>query len=81
MKKRSNPAMPPTAFSITRQFTGPPFSVTLESAELRRHLMEEMSQPAGQKAGRAKPRNFTAKQPALATKRVPAKRRNRQPKK
>ena len=50
MKKRPNPALTPTAFSIASQFTGPPFSVTLESAELRRHLLEEMTRPAAKKS-------------------------------
>ena len=84
MKKRSSPAITPTAFSIARQFTGPPFSVTLESAELRRHLMEEMLQPAGLpaggEAGQARARNLAAKPPARAGK-APAKRRKKKPKK
>ncbi len=54
MKKRPNPASSPSAFSIIRQFSGPPFSVTLESADLRRHLMEEILEPgpAGQAPGK-----------------------------
>ena len=53
MKKRPTPAPgSPTAFSIASQFTGPPFYVTLESAELRRHLLDEIAHPAGQKGGK-----------------------------
>ena len=80
MKKRSSTAITPTAFSITRQFSGPPFSAALESAELRRHLMEKMLQPASRKIGKARARNLTAKQPGMASKAL-AKRRNKKPKK
>jgi len=62
MKKRPNPALTPTAFSIASQFTGPPFSVTLESAELRRQLLEEMAEPVVKKAPRT-----AAKRPARKT--------------
>jgi hypothetical protein len=61
MKKRPTPATPPTAFSIARQLTGPPFSVTLENAELRRHLMQEMLPPAAP-AGKTPPKR-RSKQP------------------
>jgi hypothetical protein len=53
MKKRPGPAINPTAFSNAGQFTSPPFSVALESAELRRRLLEEMLHPAGAKTGKA----------------------------
>ena len=76
MKKRPSTVITPAAFSIARQFTGPPFSVTLESAELRRHLLEEMVQPAGRKVDKARAGHSTPAQPALAGK-APAKRRNK----
>ena len=66
MKKLPGPAIPPTAFSIASQFTGPPFSVTLESAELRRHLMEEISPPAGTRKAPGKRREKKAKRTGAA---------------
>lgn len=80
MKKRPSTVIPPTAFSIASQFTGPPFSVTLESADLRRHLLEEMVQPASGKTAKTRARNSTPAQPALAGK-APAKHLNQKPKK
>lgn len=53
MKKRARPAINPTAFSHAGQFTSPPFSVALESAELRRRMLEEMLNPADGKPGKA----------------------------
>ena len=53
MKKRPSPGLNPTAFSSAGQFTSPPFSVALESAKLRRRLLEKMMHPAGAKAGEA----------------------------
>jgi len=53
MKKRISPVLAPTAFSIASQFTGPPFSVMLESAALHRHLIEEMVHPGTEKLGKA----------------------------
>ncbi|MBL9214253.1 MAG: hypothetical protein JNG83_02135 [Opitutaceae bacterium] len=44
-KRPRQPEVTPPAFSIARQFTGPPFSHTLASAELRRKLMLEMELP------------------------------------
>ena len=61
MKKRPNPASSPSAFSIARQFTGPPFSVTLESADLRRNLMEEILEPGPAGPAPAKRRSKKAK--------------------
>jgi len=73
MKKRLSPVVTPTAFSIAGQFTGPPFSVMLESAELHRHLMEEIAHPGAEKPGKTKARRKTA--------RAPAKRPNKRAKK
>ena len=61
MKKRPNPASSPSAFSIARQFSGPPFFVTLENADLRRHLMEEILEPGPTGQAPAKRPNKKAK--------------------
>ncbi len=53
MKKRSVAAITPTAFANAGQFTSPPFSVALESAELRRRLLEQKMPAAGGKAPKA----------------------------
>ena len=53
MKKRPGPAINPTAFSSAGQFTSPPFSVAIESAELRRRMLEEKLHPADAKTGKA----------------------------
>lgn len=62
MKKHPRPAINPTAFSSAGQYTSPPFSVALESAELRRHLLEEMLHTAGEKTrkppGKERPRKL-----------------------
>ncbi len=59
MKKRSVAAISPTAFSSSSQFTSPPFSVAIESAGLRRRMLEEMLRPPG-----GKPRKPPAKRPS-----------------
>ena len=53
MKKHPGPVISPTAFSNAGQYTSPPFSVAIESAELRRRLLEEAMHPAGTKTGKA----------------------------
>ncbi len=80
MKKRPGPALNSPAFSIASQFTGPPFSVMLESAELRRHLMEEIVEPLEPKVAQARARKATAKK-SVAARKVPAKRPKRRSKK
>ncbi len=61
MPKRPTPDLGTTAFSINRQFTGPPFSVMLESAELRRHLLQELAHPLGAKEAKVGPTRKDAK--------------------
>jgi hypothetical protein len=70
MKKRLLPGLTPSAFSIASQFTGPPFSVTLESAELRRHLMEEMTPAAVRKTSRRPKAKTPAKRRPKAKKKA-----------
>lgn len=48
-KPPGSPDLTTTAFSIARQQTGPPFSQTLEAAELRRKLMLEIEWQKSQK--------------------------------
>ena len=50
MPKFSSKDIKPTPFSIASQFTGPPFSVSLESAGIRNLLMREMGIPGVPKA-------------------------------
>jgi hypothetical protein len=59
MAKVRNREITPTPFSIARQFTGPPFSVSLESAELRSRLMLELARQGD--AGPAVPGETNAK--------------------
>ena len=73
MPKRPGPIPPTPAFSISRQFTGPPFSVMLESAELHRHLMEELAHPHDGKSVPAEPAKTAAPARPAARGRAPAK--------
>jgi len=62
MAKRTSKLNPSTTpFSIAQQFTGPPFSFTLQSAQLRLKLMEEMA--------KSKAEEPVAPKPAAKTKR------------
>jgi hypothetical protein len=45
LKRPGNPDISTTAFSIARQFTGPPFSHALEAATLRMKLLEALHHP------------------------------------
>ena len=50
-KRPRHPVPVATPFSISSQFTGPPFGYSLESAELRRKLLEEIGHSAEPAAG------------------------------
>jgi hypothetical protein len=78
MPKRPSPDLNTTAFSIARQLTGPPFSVMLESAELHRHLLEEIAHPGGGKAGKARKGKLTAESRSATAGKAAVK--HRQPK-
>jgi hypothetical protein len=71
LHRSGNPDISTTAFSIARQFTGPPFSHALESAALRMKLLEEMDHPAqvAKRTKKAKP--AATQRPAMIRK--PAK--------
>ena len=55
-KRLRSPATGVTPFSIARQFTGPPFSQTLQDTALRIHLMEELAQSDAANTGKTQPK-------------------------
>ena len=76
-KRLRSPAVGATPFSIARQFTGPPFSQTLQDTALRIHLMEELAQTetanADQPPPKASPAPGRNKPAKKATERRPAR--------
>ena len=55
-KRLRSPAIGATPFSIARQFTGPPFSQTLQDTALRIHLMQELAQSEAANADQPQPK-------------------------